>query len=132
MASTNANKSTSATPAPRRKSIKTKIVTLKLTPNDLRKVAGVSLKEESPSKNSSSADSNSQPVAASSNGDTKAPETTAADTPTADGTPTPSLMPPPSGEIKKRTNKRVSGPPVFGPDGVRIRGKPGPKKKARL
>jgi hypothetical protein len=41
-------------------------------------------------------------------------------------------MPPPTEGIKKKGVKRSAGP-VLGPDGLpKPRGKPGPKKKARL
>ncbi|KAH7356845.1 INO80 complex, subunit Ies4 [Rhexocercosporidium sp. MPI-PUGE-AT-0058] len=86
-------------------------------------------KEESPSKESSSTISTTLLVATSSNGD--APPESATNTPVAASTPVPSSMPPPTEIVKKRGVKR-SGP-ALGPDGLpKPRGKPGPKKKARL
>lgn len=94
------------------------------------------VKEESPSKDSSSTISNPPPVASSSNGDI--PSESNANTPaatgtgTGTGTPVPLSMPPPTEGVKKKGVKRSAGP-ALGPDGLpKPRGKPGPKKKARL
>ncbi|PVH84594.1 DUF1711-domain-containing protein [Cadophora sp. DSE1049] len=131
-------KTTAATGGRRKSSKASMMVTLKLSPKLLRrfvpapvaeeKVAKIE-KEESPSKESSSTISNTLPVATSSNGDV--PSESAANTPVAASTPVPSSMPPPTEVVKKRGVKR-SGP-ALGPDGLpKPRGKPGPKKKARL
>ncbi|KAL2073360.1 hypothetical protein VTL71DRAFT_10684 [Oculimacula yallundae] len=123
----------------RRKSSKTSLmVTLKLSPKLLQQFAPAPVaektvtkaeKEESPSKESSSTVSNTLPVATSSNGDV--PSESAVNTPVAASTPVPSSMPPPTEVVKKRGVKRTG--PSLGPDGLpKPRGKPGPKKKARL
>ncbi|KAE9375430.1 DUF1711-domain-containing protein, partial [Stipitochalara longipes BDJ] len=120
----------------RRKSSKASwILTFKLPPKALQKFDPVTLiKDESPSKESSSTISNPPPVASSSNGDnpSESNANTPAATATGTGTPVPSSMPPPTEGIKKKGVKRSVGP-VLGPDGLpKPRGKPGPKKKARL
>ncbi|PMD23806.1 DUF1711-domain-containing protein [Hyaloscypha hepaticicola] len=120
--------------AGRRKSSKGSLtLTFKLPPKALQKFEPATLvKEESPSKESSSTISNPPPVAPSSNGDN--PSESNANTPaaTATGTPVPSSMPPPTEGVKKKGVKRSAGP-ALGPDGLpKPRGKPGPKKKARL
>ncbi|KAE8452801.1 hypothetical protein EG329_013073 [Mollisiaceae sp. DMI_Dod_QoI] len=130
MASTTAK--SAAAPGARRKSSKASmIVTLKMSPKVLQTFAPAApVKEESPSKDSSSTISNTQPIAASSNGDN--PTESTSNTPVANGTPVPSSMPPPTEGVKKKGVKRSSGV-ALGPDGLpKPRGKPGPKKKARL
>ncbi|KAH8796616.1 INO80 complex, subunit Ies4 [Hyaloscypha finlandica] len=116
----------------RRKSSKSSLVfKFKLPPNALQRFEPATLvKEESPSKESSSTISNPPPVAPSSNGDN--PSESNVNTPAANGTPVPSSMPPPTEGVKKKGVKRSAGP-ALGPDGLpKPRGKPGPKKKARL
>jgi len=107
------------------------IITLKVSPKALQRFEPApQVKEESPSKDSSSTISNPQLVAPSSNGDN--PSESNANTPVATGTPVPSSMPPPTEGIKKKGVKRSSGV-ALGLDGLpKVRGKPGPKKKARL
>jgi len=109
------------------------IITLKISPKALLRFEPAAVvKEESPSKESSSTISNPQPVAPSSSGDNPSESNT--NTPAAAGTPVPfpSSMPPPTEGVKKKGMKRSAGP-VLGPDGLpKPRGKPGPKKKARL
>lgn len=133
------SKPTTTASTARRKSSKTFLVTLKVSPKVLQKFEPAApvneevkevIKEESPSKDSSSTLSNPIPVAAGSlNGEI--PTESTSNTPLANGTPVPSLMPPPTEGVKKKGVKR-SGP-VLGPDGLpKPRGKPGPKKKARL
>ncbi|CZT06327.1 hypothetical protein WAI453_006259 [Rhynchosporium graminicola] len=130
---------TTAAAGGRRKSSKTSLmVTLKLSPKLLQQLSPAPVaektvakaeKEESLSKESSSTISNTIPVAPSSNGEM--PTESATNTPVAASTPVPSSMPPPTAVVKKRGVKR-SGP-ALGPDGLpKPRGKPGPKKKARL
>lgn len=55
-------------------------------------------------------------------------------TPAGDGTPAPTSMGPPTEGVKKKGTKRGAGAANgLGPDGQpKVRGKPGPKKKARL
>ncbi|RDL40365.1 Uncharacterized protein BP5553_00344 [Venustampulla echinocandica] len=133
--------------AARRKSSKgsSLIVTLTLSPKALERFAPPSSpandevvkeeieNEESPSKDSpASSTSNTLPVAPSSNDDNKS-ESTNTPVPT-DTTPAPSSMPPPTEGVKKKGVKR-SAAVALGPDGLpipKVRGKPGPKKKARL
>ncbi|TAQ88081.1 hypothetical protein B7494_g3623 [Chlorociboria aeruginascens] len=125
-----ANKPSSA---PRRKSTKgSLIVTCKLSPQLLQKFAPVpTIKpEESPSKEPSSPTSDTIPSATLSNGDVKSESNP--NTPNPNGTPVPSSMPPPTEAIKKKGVKRNSAV-ALGPDAPpKVRGKPGPKKKARL
>ncbi|TVY65662.1 INO80 complex subunit [Lachnellula suecica] len=121
----------------RRKSSKSSlIITLKLSPTALQPFgppapAPAVIKEESPLKDSpSSSKSNTLPVAASSNGDNKSDSN--ANTPVPTDAPTTTLMPPPTEGPKKKGVKR-SAASALGPDGLpKPRGKPGPKKKARL
>ncbi|KAG0646175.1 INO80 complex subunit 4 [Hyphodiscus hymeniophilus] len=124
-----------AASAARRKSSKPSLVLkLKVPGKDLERITSDKplVKEESPSKDSSSATSTTLPVAAtSSNGDN--PPASASNTPVASGTPIPtSSMPPPTEGPKKRGTKRGAAVALT-PDGLpKPRGKPGPKKKARL
>ncbi|CZR53248.1 related to MUC1 Extracellular alpha-1,4-glucan glucosidase [Phialocephala subalpina] len=107
------------------------VVKLKVSPTALNKFEPVAaVKEESPSKESSS--TNTQPItASSSNGDP--PTESNANTPVAASTPVATLMPPPSADIVKKKGVKRSAGPALGPDGLpKPRGKPGPKKKARL
>ncbi|TVY48505.1 INO80 complex subunit [Lachnellula occidentalis] len=129
------NKTTTPT-GPRRKSTKqSQIITLKLSPKLLRQFgppAPVVVKEESPLKESpSSSTSATIPVATSSNGDNKSDSN--ANTPVPNNAaPSSTLMPPPTEGPKKKAPKR-SAASALGPDGLpKPRGKPGPKKKARL
>ncbi|TVY92108.1 INO80 complex subunit [Lachnellula willkommii] len=132
------NKTTTAT-GPRRKSTKqSQVITLKLSPKLLQQFeppAPVVVKEESPLKESpSSSNSATIPVAASSNGDIKTIKSDSnANTPVPnDAAPSSTLMPPPTEGPKKKGAKRSAGA-ALGPDGLpKPRGKPGPKKKARL
>ncbi|KAB8290659.1 hypothetical protein EYC80_008300 [Monilinia laxa] len=136
MAST--SKSTPTTSAPRRKSSgpkekNTMIITLKLSPGKLRGVGQPLTKDDSPSKESTSTIPSTLPVATSQNGD--APSESNPDTPAANGTatPVPSLMPPPKEAIKKKAGVKRSSTAALGSETTpRVRGKPGPKKKARL
>ncbi|PQE25358.1 hypothetical protein CJF30_00000080 [Rutstroemia sp. NJR-2017a BBW] len=135
MAST--SRPATATSTPRRKSSgakekSTMIVTLKVSPLKLKSIVLPFFKDDSPSKDSVSTTSNTLPVAASSNGDN--PNESSPNTPAPNGTPVPTSMPPPTEAIKKRSGgvKRTSTA-ALGVDGLaRVRGKPGPKKKARL
>ncbi|KUJ18417.1 DUF1711-domain-containing protein [Mollisia scopiformis] len=119
------NPKPAATAGARRKSSKgTMIVTLKLSSKLLQRFAP-SVKEESPSKESSSTISNTQPVADN-------PIESLSNTPVANGTPVPSSMPPPTEGVKKKGVKRSSGVALDANGQPKPRGKPGPKKKARL
>jgi len=108
------------------------IVTLKVSPEKLKMVVLPFIKEDSPSKDSVSTTSNTLPVATSSNGDN--PNESSPNTPAPNGTPVPTSMPPPTEAIKKRSGGvKRSSTAALGVDGLaRVRGKPGPKKKARL
>ena len=107
------------------------IVTLKLSPKALQRFAlAPMIKEESPSKDSSSTISNTIPAATSTAGDNLSESNS--NTPVASGTPVPSLMLPPTEGVKKKGVKRSSGV-ALGVEAVpKVRGKPGPKKKPRL
>jgi hypothetical protein len=116
------------------------IITLKVSPKVLHKFEPAApveaepkqvVKEESPSKESSSTLFHPVPIAVASSNDENPTESTP-NTPIPSGTPVPSLMLPPTEGVKKKGVKRSAGP-ALGPDGLpKPRGKPGPKKKARL
>ncbi|TGO92036.1 hypothetical protein BPOR_0012g00350 [Botrytis porri] len=133
-----ASKSTPTTSAPRRKSSGPKeknsmIITLKLSPANLRGVGQPLIKEDSPSKDSTSTIPTTTPVAKSQDGD--APAESDSNTPVQNGTDTPvsSSMPPPTEAFKKKAGVKRSSTAALGSDTTpRARGKPGPKKKARL
>ncbi|KAF7953176.1 hypothetical protein EAE96_006391 [Botrytis aclada] len=133
-----ASRPTPTTSAPRRKSSGPKeknsmIITLKLSPAKLRGVGQPLIKEDSPSKDSTSTIPTTTPVAKSQNGD--APAESDSNTPVPNGTDTPvsSSMPPPTEAIKKKAGVKGSSTAALGSDTTpRARGKPGPKKKARL
>ncbi|KAF7892264.1 uncharacterized protein EAF01_010344 [Botrytis porri] len=133
-----ASKSTPTTSAPRRKSSGPKeknsmIITLKLSPANLRGVGQPLIKEDSPSKDSTSTIPTTTPVAKSQDGD--APAESDSNTPVPNGTDTPvsSSMPPPTEAFKKKAGVKRSSTAALGSDTTpRARGKPGPKKKARL
>ncbi|THV54203.1 hypothetical protein BGAL_0032g00310 [Botrytis galanthina] len=133
-----ASKPTPTTSAPRRKSSGPKekssmIITLKLSPAKLRGVGQPLIKEDSPSKDSTSTIPTTTPVAKSQNGDAL-PESDP-NTPVPNGTDAPvsSSMPPPTEAIKKKAGVKRSSTAALGSDTTpRARGKPGPKKKARL
>ncbi|QSZ32809.1 hypothetical protein DSL72_002389 [Monilinia vaccinii-corymbosi] len=133
-----ASKPTPTTSAPRRKSSgprekNTMIITLKLSPEKLRGVGQPLIKEDSPSKESTETIPSTLPVATSQNGD--APSESNPNTPAPNGTatPVPSLMPPPKEAIKKKGGVKRSSTAALGSETTpRVRGKPGPKKKARL
>jgi len=89
-------------------------------------------KEESPSKETISPTSVVPPTVTSPNG-INAPESSS-NTPVPNGTPGPTSMPPPTEGVKKKGVKRSSAV-ALGSEGTltpKVRGKPGPKKKARL
>lgn len=109
------------------------IITLKLSPAKLRGVGQSLFKEDSPSKDSASTMPTAAPVAKSQNGDV--PAESDPNTPVPNGTDTPvSLsMPPPTEAIKKKAGVKRSSTAALGSETTpRARGKPGPKKKARL
>jgi hypothetical protein len=119
----------------RKKDKVSKIVTLKLSPKVLKRFNDEPIKVESPLKeDSTSAAPVPLPASASSTSSTaNNPSDPAPNTPAAGGTPVPSLMLPPTEGVKKKGGKRSSGAAGLTADGVpKVRGKPGPKKKARL
>ncbi|KAJ0161860.1 INO80 complex subunit 4 [Colletotrichum tanaceti] len=88
--------------------------------------------KETQESQDSPATSTTLPAPVATNGETASDSNPG--TPAGDGTPAPTSMGPPTEGIKKKGTKRsaaaVNG---LGPDGQpKIRGKPGPKKKARL
>ncbi|CAD6447370.1 e1d2cbd0-62cc-4619-bae2-789f4521a041 [Sclerotinia trifoliorum] len=133
-----ASKPASTTSAPRRKSSgpkekNTLIIILKLSPEKLRSVGQPLIKEDTPSKESTSTIPTTIPVATSQNGDV--PTESNSNTPAPNGTvtPVPSSMPPPTEAIKKKGGVKRSSTAALGSESTpRVRGKPGPKKKARL
>lgn len=111
------------------------LVTLTVLPHKLRAIldptpsAPPSVKEETPAKDSP-APSIAEPAAPTSNSENLPGSTP--DTPNANGADTPvptSVMGPPT-EAPKKKGKRANGNGVDG--APKVRGKPGPKKKARL
>ncbi|TGO35831.1 hypothetical protein BHYA_0145g00330 [Botrytis hyacinthi] len=133
-----ASKPTPTTSAPRRKSSGPKekssmIITLKLSPAKLRGVGQPLIKEDSPSKDSTSTIPTTTPVAKSQNGDAQADSDPNTPVPNGTDTPVSSSMPPPTEAIKKKAGVKRSSTAALGSDTTpRARGKPGPKKKARL
>lgn len=113
---------------------KTSIVTLKVSPDKLRKLLDpTSVKEESPAKASPAPSSNTpaEPVAPAepaTNGENAS--TSNPGTPAQADTPSQTPMGPPTDGPKKKGVKR-SAPGANGAE-PRARGKPGPKKKPRL
>ncbi|CCF32732.1 hypothetical protein CH063_05057 [Colletotrichum higginsianum] len=88
--------------------------------------------KETQESQDSPATSTTLPAPVATNGETASDSNPG--TPAGDGTPAPTSMGPPTEGVKKKGTKRsataVNG---LGPDGQpKIRGKPGPKKKARL
>ncbi|ESZ91678.1 hypothetical protein SBOR_7935 [Sclerotinia borealis F-4128] len=132
-----ASKSTPATSAPRRKSSgpkekKTLIVTLKLSPEKLRGIGKTLIKEDASSKKSTSTIPSTIPIATSQNGDPPAEPIPNTPAPNSTATPVPSSMPPPTEAIKKKSGVKRSSAALGSDTTPRVRGKPGPKKKARL
>ncbi|TDZ39797.1 INO80 complex subunit 4 [Colletotrichum spinosum] len=124
------------------------VITLTTNPDRLRELLDPdSIKEASPSKmdideisepkenqetQDSPATSATLPAPAATNGENASDSNPA--TPGASGTPAPTSMGPPTEGVKKKGTKRGAGAANgLGPDGQpKVRGKPGPKKKARL
>ncbi|KAG9248563.1 INO80 complex, subunit Ies4 [Calycina marina] len=141
MASPSATKTATATPAKRKSSnlkqeIKpSQIVTLKLSPESLRQFSAPEIqktvKEESAAKESPTNTPATEPSPAIVDAAKASPDATTNPL-LANGTPLPSssMPPPPTESVKKKGLKRAA--PVIGPDGNKIRGKPGPKKRPRL
>ncbi|TGO17262.1 hypothetical protein BTUL_0019g00520 [Botrytis tulipae] len=133
-----ASKPTPTTSAPRRKSSglrekSSMIITLRLSPAKLRGVGQPLIKEDSPSKDSTSTIPTTTPVAKSQNGDAQAESDPNTPVPNGTDTPVSSSMPPPTEAIKKKAGVKRSSTAALGSDTTpRARGKPGPKKKARL
>ncbi|KAI0867993.1 INO80 complex, subunit Ies4 [Hypoxylon argillaceum] len=119
----------------RRKSAgKSAVVTLRVSSDRLRKVLDPSwTKEESPMKESSASSPaavNDAPVAVASQDDNASPSSPG--TPGASGTPSQAPMGPPTDNLKKKGVKRSAAAANANDPTAKIRGKPGPKKKARL
>lgn len=124
---------------------KSSIVTLKVSPDRLRKIIDpASVKEETPVKESPAPSSNTPApeavaVAVTAPADVTATAATNGDnasssnpgTPAPAGTPSQTPMGPPTEGAKKKGTKR-SAPGANGEKEPRARGKPGPKKKPRL
>ncbi|KAF6832832.1 hypothetical protein CPLU01_05921 [Colletotrichum plurivorum] len=124
------------------------VVVLSVTPDKLREIIEPSpVKEDSPVKmdvdesneakeiqetQDSPATSTTLPAPAATNGENASDSNPA--TPAAGGTPVPASMGPPTEGVKKKGTKRgAAAANGLGPDGQpKVRGKPGPKKKARL
>ncbi|KAF2967774.1 hypothetical protein GQX73_g5822 [Xylaria multiplex] len=110
------------------------LITLRVSPDRLRKVLDPSwTKEESPAKESSvssPAPPNDVPVAAASQDENATPSSPG--TPAASGTPSQAPMGPPTDNTKKKGVKRSAAAANANDPTAKIRGKPGPKKKARL
>lgn len=126
-----------AASAARRKSTpKSLIITLRLSPKALQAFAPADsavVKEESPSKESpSSSNSNTVPATVRTHGDAKTESDANTPLPT-DAAPTTLMPPPPTTDGPKKKGPKRTATAALGPDGLpKPRGKPGPKKKARL
>ncbi|KAI0440673.1 INO80 complex, subunit Ies4 [Xylaria telfairii] len=109
------------------------LVTLRVPSDRLRKILDPSWVEEETSKKESAASSpgapNDIPAAVASQEDNASPSSPG--TPAASGTPSQTPMGPPTDNPKKKGVKR-SAPAISNDPTAKIRGKPGPKKKARL
>ena len=113
------------------------IVKLRVPSSKLRLIVDPSsVKEESPAKESpeTSATQPNDVAAAASNGDNASESNTGtpAGTPAPNGTPSQVPMGPPTEAPKKKGVKRNAATANGGDSTAKIRGKPGPKKKARL
>ncbi|KAI8633853.1 INO80 complex, subunit Ies4 [Xylariaceae sp. FL1651] len=110
------------------------VVTLRVPSDRLRKVLDPSwTKEESPVKESSApllVPPTETPAVATPQDDNASPSSP--DTPAASGTPSQAAMGPPTDGIKKKGVKRSAAAANSNDPTAKIRGKPGPKKKARL
>ncbi|GAW18049.1 hypothetical protein ANO14919_075180 [Xylariales sp. No.14919] len=110
------------------------MVTLRVSPDRLHKIIDPSwTKEESPAKesaDSSPAPPNDIPATAVSQDDNATPSSPG--TPAASGTPSQAPMGPPTDNPKKKGVKRSAAVANANDPTAKIRGKPGPKKKARL
>ncbi|KAK2019290.1 DUF1711-domain-containing protein [Colletotrichum eremochloae] len=124
------------------------VVSLTVSADKLKKILeSDSVKEDSPVKmdieetngtketqesQDSPATSTTLPAPIATNGETASDSNPG--TPAGDGTPAPTSMGPPMEGVKKKGTKRGAGAVNgLGPDGQpKVRGKPGPKKKARL
>ncbi|CAD6499469.1 BgTH12-03585 [Blumeria graminis f. sp. triticale] len=127
---TSSNKTSTAVTAARRKTFKGMLI-LKMSPKYLQRFKPSSTPDEESTSREISVSSKVESTSTSSN-----PEITPysnSQTPVQPGSPN-SLMPPPSESNKKKGTKR-SVAAALGTAGIsqpKIRGKPGPKKKARL
>ncbi|KAI3325885.1 DUF1711-domain-containing protein [Xylariaceae sp. AK1471] len=110
------------------------VVTLRVPSDRLRKILDPSwTKEESPTKESSASSPpppNDIPVVAALQDDNASPSSPG--TPAASGTPSQTPMGPPTDNPKKKGVKRCAATANGNDPAAKIRGKPGPKKKARL
>ncbi|KAI0201947.1 INO80 complex, subunit Ies4 [Astrocystis sublimbata] len=108
-------------------------VTLKVPSSRLRKILDPSWTEEETPKKDSAASSpvalNDVPAVVTSQDDNASPSSPG--TPAAGGTPSQTPMGPPTDNLKKKGVKRSAAAANNDPT-AKIRGKPGPKKKARL
>ncbi|KAI1176617.1 INO80 complex, subunit Ies4 [Nemania sp. FL0916] len=112
-----------------------RVVTLRIPSDRLRKILDPSwTKEESPAKKesavSSPAPANDVSVNAASQDENASPSSPS--TPAASGTPSQVPMGPPTDNPKKKGVKRSAAAANANDPTAKIRGKPGPKKKARL
>ncbi|KAI0185703.1 INO80 complex, subunit Ies4 [Xylaria flabelliformis] len=109
------------------------LVTLRVPSDRLRKILDPSWVDEETLTKESAASSpgapNDIPVAAASQDDNASPSSPG--TPAASGTPSQTPMGPPTDNLKKKGVKRSAAAANNDP-AAKIRGKPGPKKKARL
>lgn len=110
------------------------LVTLQVPPDRLRKILDPTwTKEESPAKQSTASSpmpANEAPAAAASQDENASPSSPG--TPATGGTPSQTPMGPPTDNLKKKGIKRSAATANGSDPTAKIRGKPGPKKKARL
>jgi hypothetical protein len=131
MGSTTKASPASASTAKQKKSPKSHIITLNLSPKILSKFPStVPIKEERDSKAPSSTTSNTLAAATSSPGENVSESNPNTPAPSvADGS---TLMPPPTEGVKKNGKNGIKRTSAAADGLLKPRGKPGPKKKTKL
>jgi hypothetical protein len=131
MGSVNKASPASGTTARPKKSPKSRIITLKLSPKSLVRFAPVPvIKEEPESKPPSSTTSNTLPAATASPGENASESNS--NTPAPSVTESSTAMPPPLDGVKKPGKTGVKRSSAAADGLLKPRGKPGPKKRVKL
>src|ERR1700722_5706314 len=131
MGPTNKPSSASGNNPRSKKTPKSRIVTLRLSPKSLVRFALVPIiKEEPESKAPSSTTSNTLPIATSSPGENASESNS--NTPAPSGPESSTVMPPPTDGVKKTGKTGVKRSSAAADGLLKPRGKPGPKKRVKL